>query len=364
MVTGKILELKAEDSVANKDAIDVLTTELDAIIDAINNKPDPVVAVKPEGTHGTNASDLGKDMRQALERVPELTPGGDTSNFLAAIGNVHKNYVGDHPTLEERFVKYAVTRLSSAYQTQIHSLTTKITDWPTLQKHVRENYGLRLTPFQKLDELYDLKRDSNWNTYAVNLQNRADEVLVFLEDNWKKNHAGAQDRPFNTKALFDLMVTEIFLRNLQESPDFDCYNYICGSLHEVVDLNGAVAKAKGWLHRAKRNTDLDPAVDQTFFGNKKSHGRPGQPKKDQKSKKSDTNVQSTTSKPSGDKAQTLNFRQVQKISPGTCFSWVNGKCTRDNCKYKHEWCLDGNTGSTKNKDEETHNTFLTQGFHQ
>ena len=60
----------------------------------------------------------------------------------------------------------------------------------------------------------------------------------------------------------------------------------------------------------------------------------------------------------------MSFGQVQKVSPGTCFNWVKGKCTRDPCKYKHEWCLDGNNGSNNDKAEETQNTFLTQGFHQ
>ena len=307
-------------------------------------------------------------MRNSLDRIPELTPGADTSVFLAALENCYKNYVEAHPDLEERYVKYSVTRLCSAYQTQVHNVTPRISKWADLKTYIGDNYGLKLTPFQKLDSLFELKADADWAGYCAKLQNHADEVLVFLEANWKKHNPF---KAFTAKVLFDLVAAEIFLRRLQDGPDRACYNHICSQLHEVWDLNATFAKAKGWLDRANRENPLDSVVDLTaFYGQKANQGRRDQPRQGQKSSKPANTGQPKDQKSTSDqkKDNRIPFHMFKSISPKTCYQWAVGNCKKEasECRYKHEWVKSDNKKSETDKGAaDTKNSdafFAAEGF--
>ena len=369
MIFMKVLELEAEDATKNASAIQLFNGRLLTISTELNKRLSGG-EIKAEYQSTSKTNELGKDMRNSLDRITELTPGADTSVFLAALGNCYKNYVEAHPELEERFVKYAVTRLCSAYQTQVHNVTPRITTWGVLKKHVSDSYGQKLTPFQKLDALFELKADADWAGYTAKLQNHADEVLVFLEDNWKKHNPG---KDFTVKVLFDLMAAEIFLRRLQDGPDRACYNFICSQLHEVWDLNGAFAKAKGWLDRANRENPLDSTVDLTaFYGHnsKPNHGRQNQPRQQQKPQKPPSNGQQGQPNAAGDptKANFMPLAIFKKVTPNTCYKWATGRCTKADadCKFQHKWTTadakksDADKQAPKPQNSETF--FADQGF--
>ena len=178
MIFAKIMELSLEDKVANGAKIAQLNIDLEKVAEELHQRgPQSSPEIKVEGRTTSRSTELGKDMRNSLDRIPELTPGADTSVFLAALENCYKNYVEAHPDLEERYVKYSVTRLCSAYQTQVHNVTPRISKWADLKTYISDNYGLKLTPFQKLDSLFELKADADWAGYCAKLQNHADEVL-------------------------------------------------------------------------------------------------------------------------------------------------------------------------------------------
>ena len=168
---------------------------------------------------------------------------------LASLENCYKNYVEGKPGLETRLVKYAITRLADSYQTQIHGAENKLVTWAQQKTFVSDNYGVKLTPYQKLDELFDLQvNSSDWTGYSVSLQNAADEVLRFVDSKFKKSHPAEE---LDAKKLFDIVATQIFLRRLQEGSGRDTYNYISGQLHDVSDVNSALCLAKSYIDCTK-----------------------------------------------------------------------------------------------------------------
>ena len=339
LYSSKVMELKLADAVANKAQIELLQAEMITLATEIGKRESTKVKAEVAPAPVSKTAELGKDMRMAIDKVPELGPGGDASNFLATLDNIHRNYVDDHPALEERFTKYAVTRLCSSFQTQVHGQATKLQTWPALKKFVSENYGLRLTPYQKLDQLFDLQVDSDWPAYAVKLQNCTNEAATYVEEKWKKANP---NEAFTVKVVFDLMATEIFFRRLQESSDKEAYNHICGQLDSVWDLNGAVAKAQDWLSRANRSDSADvTAGASTFFGqskkannrnkNSKAEKKPSQqPRSDENSGQKSDNAPTKSNLPS--------FREHLKVAPKTCYKWVTGRCTKGSeCNFNHSW---------------------------
>ena len=67
------------------------------------------------------------------------------------------------------------------------------------------------------------------------------------------------------KKLLDIVATQIFLRRIQEGSGRDAYNYICGQLHDVWDVNSALCLAKSYIHRTKSNSPDTVSDNYTFF---------------------------------------------------------------------------------------------------
>ena len=229
------------------------------------------------GSSSDPDTQLGKDMRACLDRVTVLAPGGSSTDFIASLENCYKNYVEGKPGLETRFVKNAITRLADSYQTQIHGAENKLVIWAQLKTFVSDNYGVKLTLYQKMNELFDLQvNSSDWTRYSVSLQNAVDEVLRFVDSKFKKSHSVEE---LDAKKLFDIFATQIFLRRLEEGSGHDAYNYISGQLHDVSNVNSALCLAKSYIDRTKNNSP-DPVSDNsTFFG--RSHQKSGQGGKNQ-----------------------------------------------------------------------------------
>ena len=101
-------------------------------------------------------------------------------------------------------------------------------------------------------------------------------MLRFVDSKFKKSHPAEE---LGAKKLFDIVATQIFLRRLQEGSGRDAYNYICGQLHDVWDVNSALCLAKSYIDRTKSDSP-DPVSDNsTFFG--RSNQKPGQGGKNQ-----------------------------------------------------------------------------------
>ena len=283
-------------------------------------------------------SQFGKDMRACLDRVTVLAPGVNSTDFLASLENCYKNYVEGRPGLEARFVKYAITRMCDAYQTQIHGAENKLVTWAQLKTFVSDNYGVRLTPYQKLDKLFDLQvNSSDWTGYCVSLQNSADEVLRFVESKFKKSHPAEE---LGAKKLFDIVAVQIFLRRLQEGSDRGAYDYICGQLHDVWDLNSALALAKNFIDR-RHSSDSPDSVSEnsTFFG--RGNQKPGKGEnKGRNSQKQNKAEQKKAPESTEQGASRFKFTvaTLGQASPKTCLLWANeGKCTRKKCHFEHKW---------------------------
>ena len=333
-LSDEILKFELADPV-DKKALATLYAKLSTINDEQARRvAASATVIKPEVQSKPQHTEMGKDMRMALDRIPEFGPGGDTSTFIAALENIHKNYVADHASLEPRYVKYAITRLCSSFQTQVHGHTPKVATWTSLKKFIGDNYGLRLTPYQKLDTLFDLKADSDWPSYAVKLQNCANEVALFVEEKWKKGHP---NEALTVKHVFDLIATEVFLRRLQDGADKEAYNYICGQLDDVWEINGALAKAQDWLSRANRVDDAGLAADgATFFG----RGNPAQNKRNQpRSNSKQQNSAKGEQKPrdQDDRRPFPPLALHKTMAPDTCYFWAYKECTKQKCSRKHEW---------------------------
>ena len=186
---NKLIDLQIQGG--TEAAVQLLVKQMELINAECKKRADaePPRQKVPTGSSSDPDSQLGKDMRACLDRVTVLAPGGSSTDFIASLENCYKNYVEGKPGLETRFVKYAITRLADSYQTQIHGAENKLVTWAQLKTFVSDNYGVKLTPYQKLDELFDLQvNSSDWTGYSVSLQNAADEVLRFVDSKLNKSH--------------------------------------------------------------------------------------------------------------------------------------------------------------------------------
>ena len=350
-------------------SIDTLVKEMAKINDEIQRRgpTTPSVQSTPAGSRSTSDPDaqFGKDMRAALERVTILAPGVNSTDFLTSLQNSYNNYVKTRPGLETRFVKFAITRMCDSYQTQIHGLEQELTTWTELKTFISDNYSVRLTPYQKMDQLFDLEvKSSDWTSYCVDLQNSADEVLRFVEAKFKKKHPDGELTP---KKLFDIIAVQIFLRKLQEGSDRAAYDYICGQLHDAWDINSALALAKNFIDRRNKSDSTDPVSENaTFFGRNDKRPSQGRRNKGPKPREAPKPSQPETPKPTEPTAAPrLQFtaQSIKAVTPGTCLLWANkGKCTRRVCNYKHEWNMVDH-GNPPKADAPTETTFYgTQGF--
>ena len=275
--SAKLIDLQIAGD--NQAALDKVVVELGKINAELQCRAAAAPAPISAGSRTTQSdpdAQIGKDMRASLDRVTILAPGVNSTDFLASLENAYKNYVEERPNLETRFVKYAITRMCDSYQTQVHGLDDKLKTWAELKTFVSDNYAVRLTPYQKMDQLFDLEvRSGDWTTYCVDLQNASDEVLRFVEGKFAKKHPGEE---LTSKKLFDIIAVQIFLRKLQEGSDRGAYDYICGQLHDVWDLNGGLALAKNFIDRRNKSDSGEPVSDNAaFYG--QSNQRPGQGRK-------------------------------------------------------------------------------------
>ena len=332
--SSRLIELQIEGDKAT--AIDVVVKEMTKIETERLRRG----STGQRSTSTDSDTQIGKDMRSALERVTVLAPGVNSTDFLASLENTYKNYVEERPGLETRFCKIAITRMCDSFQTQIHGLEEKINTWVELKTFVSENYAVRLTPYQKMDHLFDLEvKNSDWTSYCVELQNSADEVLRFVEAKFQKKHPNEE---LTSKRLFDIIAVQIFLRKLQEGSDRSAYDYICGQLHDAWNINSALALAKNFIDRRNKSDSVDPVSENaTFFGRNSQRPGQGRRNKGRKSGEAPKPTQTETAK-TVDSAKSPRFQwtaqSIKATTPGTCLMWANkGECTRRTCYYEHKW---------------------------
>ena len=367
---NKLVDLQ----IANEDeeAMDRFKTELAKIDAELSCRGDAVSSTRAassgaRSTPGDTEGQMGKDMRASLDKVHELRPGVASTDFVASLENCYNNYVKDRPALEARFVKYAITRMCDSYQTQIHGAENKLVTWAQLKTFVLDNYGVRLTPYQKLDQLFDLQvNSSDWTGYCVSLQNSADEVLRFVESKFKKGHPTEE---LSSKKLFDIVAVQIFLRRLQEGPDHKAYDYICGQLHDVWDLNSALALAKNFIDRRNKSDSNDPVSDNAaFFGRTNQNRGQGQRNQGQSSRDTPKQGDSESKKSSEPKEGAPRFKftlaALKAASPRTCLNWANkGKCGNKKCSFKHKWNLPEEEKSPGAEKSGESSFYAAEGFH-
>ena len=186
--------------------------------------------------------------------------------------------------------------------------------------------------------------------------------LRFVQSKWDKHKPGKE---LSVTNLFDIVAVQIFLRRLQEGSDRSAYDYICGQLHDVWDLNSAVAYAKNYIDRRQKDDSLEPVGNQSaFFGQKSNRGRPNQQKTSQSQPKPDQADKSKNQKSDSGQhsAVKVPYNLLREIAPGTCHKWVAGKCNYGpKCRYKHSWPAKEDKSDPKPKEQA--NVFFNQaGF--
>ena len=77
-----------------QDAIDRIKIELAKVNAELQCRGDavaPTQATSPRLTPGDSEGQMGEDMRASLDKVPELKPGGSSTNFEASLKNCYNN---------------------------------------------------------------------------------------------------------------------------------------------------------------------------------------------------------------------------------------------------------------------------------
>ena len=353
-LSNAVMELRFTDPTANAEKIKFFVDQRAVIEDEIKKREDAEAERKLSAGFSSapksrdEAGALGKDMRCAIERIPTFDASGEASEFLENLKNCFLNYVKGTPSLEGRFVKAAITRLSTSYQTQINNSSKTITSYDELKEYIELNWSSQLTVYQKISEMFDIDAEhGNWTAYASQLQNKSSSVLRFIEDAWARENS--DKGTVTAKKLMELWSVMIFLDKLRGGKDESAYTYIVGTLDKVWDLPAVVAKAKGYLDRTKGD---ESGVSGGFFGSNRarkaqrnqSNGQTGGQQKSQPKAKNDQKADSSAKKEMSEKLKTF----IEK-HPGVCYGWANGKCKIEEkgkqCRWKHSY--DGESSSNQ-----------------
>ena len=248
-----------------------------------------------------------REMKSQLEQIPMFGPGSELSIFLASLNNCYIVFVKNNTKFEKNFMLTAKGRLTQAFQTRVNNQEPAIETFDALKKYLEEHHGSRKTIFQALDEIYDIEpSDNEMRDYAIKLENAGNDLYIKMDDKFTK-----AKKTLDARAVVDLMIAQVYVRNLKHHADIMCYNSIVNSLSTCWDVTSVATQAQSYLERVVKPDELE--TPNAFFG---GHSKP-KPTNNDKKKKSTKN-------------------ESKEKKKGVCFKYRDtGECKWKKCPFDH-----------------------------
>ena len=327
-LNSKILDLEIADGDQTA-KIKILTDRLNPIKVELKRREDSKSSEKeskPDSNESMRFADNQhlREMKSQLEQIPMFGPGSELSIFLASLNNCYVVFVKDNIKFEKNFMLTAKGRLAQAFQTRVNNQSPSIETFDALKKYLEEHHGSRKTIFQALDEIYDIEPSGGeMRDYAIKLENAGNDLHIKMADKFKK--AG---KTLDARAVMDLMIAQVYVRNLRSCADIMCYNSIVNSLSSCWDVTSVATHAQSYLERVVKVDELE--TPNAFFGGQKKM-KPAPNREDNEEKKTKKR--------------------------GICYKWRDtGKCRWDKCPYDHP----GRDESSQNEVEELPGQYVSQ----
>ena len=264
-------------------------------------------------------SNLLKDIRLTIEKIPELAPGGDASSYLADLDNAFKLYLSDSTKFEPEFVRLSKTRLCQSYLTTVTHSEVPTSTFDEYKTFIRKNFGSKKNVYQCLDGLFDLQMDVDVQDFAVKLENEVSRVRVEIEDQFEVLHE-SKSRTIDQASMFQLFGTMILLKAVKAKLGSQNYNFVVRGLEKCFDISSASAVIKTYMDQSEKVDDMGHDSNRTF------HARRGDPKPNANSKQGNPKL--------APKWPTQEGQATQK-SPRICFKVRDtGKCDRKKCWFE------------------------------
>ena len=270
----------------------------------------------------SNKNGVLRDMRCQVDQVDKYVPGSDLPKFLATLEVAYKSFVTSDNNLEKDFLKMAISRLDTTFATRILSEATPIITFSSFKDYMNENHGSKATVYQLLDKLYDIEPGNDITGYGVRLENELNDVARSVKQKFKTK----KTKDLDADDLFQLIGTQIFIRNLKMGTDITVYNSIVNSLDDCWSISKALTLTKSYTDRAV--TEDSVSQPNAFFGRGHQH-----------QKKSSTENKGGSHKKQNSQKKSQNKSKKNDGDHGVCIIWKDqGKCSRHEkgeCEYKH-----------------------------
>ena len=259
----KIIDLE-EDADANTEKIQQANEKLDlydaelkrrqSLGSSVENKSDAKSSSMP------NQNGVLRDMRCQVDQVDKYVPGSDLPKFLATLEVAYKSFVSSDNNLEKDFLKMAISRLDTTFATRIQNEATPIVTFAKFKDYMNDNHGSKATVYQLLDKLYDIEPGNDITGYGVRLENELNDVARSVKQKFKSK----KTKDLDADDLFQLIGTQIFIRNLKMGTDVTVYNSIVNSLDDCWSISKALTLTKSYTDRAV--TEDSVSQPNAFFG--------------------------------------------------------------------------------------------------
>ena len=291
-------------------------------------------------------TNLLKDLRMSVEKIPELAPGGDAASYLADLENSFKLYLADNKKFEPEFVRLAKTRLCQSYLTTVTNAEASPTTFDDYKTYVRKTFGSKKNVYQSMDALFDVQMESDVQDFAVRLQNEVSRVRTEVEDIFEIHHE-SKSRTIDQASMFQLFGTMILLKQVRTKLAAQDYNFVVRGLEKCFDISSASAVIKTYMDQSAKVDELGHDSSRTF------HARQGGPRKPATNRQQQSNPRPA----GGGQSHQKRFE---------CFRFKNsGKCDRSNCRF--EPCRSKREATTAPKPQVNYNQanfFAGQDFYE
>ena len=167
--------------------------------------------------------------------------------------------------------------------------------------------------------------------YGIKLENAGNELYIKLADKFSKG-----SKTFDARAMLDLMVAQIYVRNLKHHAPVMCYNSIVNSLSSCWDVSSVATHAQSYLERVVKEDEL--STPNAFFGGK-----------------SKPNTTQQYKKPSSNPTKSEGKEEKRGTKRGLCYKFRDtGVCKWRKCKYEHP----GRVDQVQPKSDTTNGQFV------
>ena len=201
---------------------------------------------QPKATMTPTETNLLKDLRMSVEKIPELAPGGDASSYLADLENSFKLYLSDNKKFEPEFVRLAKTRLCQSYLTTVTNAEASPNTFDDYKTYVRKTFGSKKNVYQSMDALFDVQMENDVQDFAVRLQNEVSRVRTEVEDIFEIHHE-SKSRVIDQASMFQLFGTMILLKQVRTKLAAQDYNFVVRGLEKCFDISSASSVIKTYM---------------------------------------------------------------------------------------------------------------------